>query len=257
MRESRNTSDVYLKSVLNFRDIGGMPAEKSKRIRKGIIFRSANPDRISKKDIARLDLLKICTIVDLRAPSEVKIRNGYLNHIDRLSLPLDFEQATRSKLKPLLFKKNSEALIDDVSNSLYIEILDATLPAARKVFELLLSPQGQSILIHCQAGKDRTGVMCALIHLAMGVDKQYIIDDYLKSNDALIPYFRKMLLKRKILYLGFLPAKAILYAITVRQRNIESVLDRVANHYGGIEGYLLAAGFDITRLSELRKKLTN
>ena len=253
---NQDTSDIIFDSLLNFRDIGRIGSDKNKWIKKGIIFRSANPDKISKKDIEKLHLLNIRTIIDLRAPVERKDKNGYTEHIDRVSLPLDFEQATRSKLKPLLYKRNSEAMIDDITNSLYLEILDAALPAVKEVLEVLLSPERHSVLIHCQAGKDRTGVICAMIHLSLGADRRVIIDDYLKSNDAILPYFRKRLLLRKILFLGFFPSRAILYAITVRQRNIESVLDRVADHYGGIEGYLKLSGFDTSRLAELNEKLT-
>ncbi|HUX59183.1 MAG TPA: tyrosine-protein phosphatase [Bacteroidales bacterium] len=255
MSEIQTLSDVNFKSILNFRDLGGKVPEGDKKIKKGIIFRSANLDKISKKDIEKLHLLNIRTIIDLRAPVERKDKNGYTEHIDRLSLPLDFEQATRSKLKPLLYKKDSETLIDEITNSLYLEILDAALPAFKEVLEVLLSPERHSVLIHCQAGKDRTGVICALIYLVLGVEKQYIIEDYLKSNDAIIPYFKKKLLIRKILFFGFFPSRAILHAITVRQRNIESVLDRIDDHYGGIEAYLEMSGFDTSRSKELREKL--
>jgi hypothetical protein len=46
----------------------------------------------------------------------------------------------------------------------------------------------------------------------------------------------------------------MLYVVTVKQRNIDSVIDRVNNHYGGIEGYLASAGFDVSKLKEFRDK---
>jgi hypothetical protein len=97
--------------------------------------------------------------------------------------------------------------------------------------------------------------MVALILLALGTDRKYIVDDFLKSNDALLPYFRKMLLLRKIFSFGFFPSRRMLYVITVKQRNIDSVIDRIQNHYGGIEGYLTLAGFDISKLKDLREEL--
>jgi len=63
------------------------------------------------------------------------------------------------------------------------------------------------------------------------------------------------LMRRKILSFGFFPHKAVLFAVTVRKNNIEAVLDRVKDHYGGIEGYLSSSGFDVSQLPELRNKL--
>ncbi|MEI6048184.1 MAG: tyrosine-protein phosphatase [Bacteroidota bacterium] len=255
MNKNQNPSDMNLKSVLNFRDIGGIVSDGDKKIKDGIIFRSANPDGISKGDIKKLHLLNIRTIIDLRAPHEHKRQKRSIDHIDRLSLPLDFAQITREKFKPLLNKKNSEVMISDISNSLYLEILDATQQMFKDVMEVLLSSERCPVLIHCQAGKDRTGIICALILLALGAERQLIIDDFLKSNDALLPFFKKMVLRRKILSFGFFPSRAILFAITVRKRNIESVLDRIADHFGGIEAFLKDSGVDTSRLTELKKKL--
>jgi protein-tyrosine phosphatase len=248
-------AEMNIKSVMNFRDIGGIPTNGSGLIRQGIIFRSANTDNISREDISRLHQLNIKTIVDLRAPQEIKKHRRKIDHTETLSLPLDFQKTTRERLKPYLYKKGSEKILSDISNQLYQDILDASAPAFRKVIELLLSGQGSPILIHCFAGKDRTGIMIALILLALGTDRQYIVGDFLKSNEALLPYFRKRLMLRKIITFGYFPSDVMLYVITVRQRNIDSIIDRVNNHYGGIEGYLASTGFNISKLKDLREKL--
>lgn len=246
---------MNIKSVLNFRDIGGIPTKGSGIIKQGIIFRSANTDNISREDISRLRELNIRTIVDLRAPQEIKKRRRTIEHTDTLSLPLDFQKTTRERLKPYLYKKGSEKILSDISNQLYQDILDASAPAFRQVVELLVSGEGSPILIHCFAGKDRTGILVALILLALGADRQDIVDDFMKSNDALLPYFRKRLMIRKIITFGYFPSDRMLFVITVKQRNIDSIIDRVNNHYGGIEGYLASTGLDISKLKDLREKL--
>jgi protein-tyrosine phosphatase len=245
---------MSLKSVMNFRDIGGIPTNGNGRIREGVIFRSATPDKISMEDVVRLKEVNIRTIIDLRAPQEIKKRRGSIDQVTTLSLPLDFQHTTKERLKPHLYKKGTEKILADISNQLYLDILDAAAPVFRQIMELLISGDKTPVLIHCQAGKDRTGIIVALILLALGTDRQQIIDDFLKSNDALLPYFRKLLLYRKIISLGFFPSQRMLYIITVKQRNIDSVIDRVQNHYGGIEGYLASAGFEVSRLKELREK---
>lgn len=247
--------DIALKSVLNFRDVGGMVTNSGQRIKEWIVFRSASPDKISRVDIRKLQNLNVKTIVDLRAPYEQKRRSGRIDGFETVSLTLDFEQTTREKLMPFLRKKGAEAEIEKVSNSLYLEILDAAAPAFRKVLELLLEKEGAPLLIHCQAGKDRTGILSALLQMTLDAERQSIINGYLKSNEFILPYFRKKLMLRKIITMGLFPAGTILYAITVKRRNIESVLERVDNHHGGIEAYIESSGFDMSKLPEIRRML--
>jgi protein-tyrosine phosphatase len=248
-------ADMSLKTVRNFRDIGGIPTIGHGMIRNGVVYRSANPDSICKEDLIRLSELKIRTVVDLRAEYEIKKQRRLVDHAVTLSLPLDFQKTTRERIKPYLYKKGTEKILADISNQLYMDILDASAPAFRQIAELLSSGEGTPLLIHCYAGKDRTGIIVALILLTLGTDRQFIINDFVKSNDALLPYFKRRLLIRKIITFGFFPANRMLQVITVKQRNIDSVIDRVNNHYGGIEGYLAFAGFDISRMKDLREKL--
>lgn len=255
MYNSQPSSNMKFNSILNFRDIGGISSAENRKIRSGIIFRSANPDNITKEDLKLLHSLNIKTIIDLRGPLEQKKRKQSLNHIDILSLPLDFQQITEERLKPYLGKKGSEKEISDISNGLYLDILDATQVIFSRVLETLLSNDRSPVLIHCQAGKDRTGIITALILLTLGTERQLIINDFMRSNDELMPFFKKTLLKRKILSLGFFPSDAILFAVTLRKRNIESVIDRITDHYGGIEGFIKDSGFDMSRMAELKEKL--
>lgn len=245
---------MKLKSVLNFRDVGGIPSNGNGKIIKGQIYRSATVDNINNEDILRFRDFGIRTIIDLRAPKEVKKSRKNLKDIVTLSLPLDFQQTTRERLKPFLYKKGSEEILADISNKLYLDILDAAKPVLRQIMEFLVSGDGTPVLVHCQAGKDRTGIIIALILLALGVDRQLIREDFMKSNDELLPYFKKLLLIRKIITFGYFPSKRMLYVITVKERNINSVIERVESHYGGIEEYLASSGFEVSKLIELRKK---
>jgi protein-tyrosine phosphatase len=240
---------------MNFRDFGGIPASGNCIIKEGILFRSATIDNITRVDSLKLHDLNIRTIIDLRAPKEVKKRRRSIDHVAVVSLPLDFQQTTRERIKPYLYKKDSDKILADISNQLYLDILDAAAPVFRQIVELIISDEAVPILIHCQAGKDRTGILAALILLALGTDRQLIVDDFMKSNDELLPYFKKLLLIRKLLTLGYFPAKGMLNIITAKRRNIDSIFGRVQNHYGGIEGYLASAGFDVSRLKDFREKL--
>ena len=105
-KKNLGPDQVALRSVLNFRDIGGVTTTSGKQIREKTIFRSANPDKISKEDINKLFKLNIRTIVDLRAPFESRKRNKKIDKIETITLPLDFEKETRERLMPYCQKKN-------------------------------------------------------------------------------------------------------------------------------------------------------
>lgn len=248
--------DTVLKSVLNFRDAGDLPNNSGCRLRKGLVYRSAEIDRISRKDIEKLHLPGIRTIIDLRAPGEYNKRKVTIPGINMLSLPLDFEQITRERLKPLILAKNRGEEIRKVIGGLYMEILDASKQALKEVAKTILSDGKSPVLIHCKAGKDRTGILCALLHMIAGSTREAVIEDYMKSNEAYLPSIRRKLMLRKVLYLGFFPAEAVMQAIVQRQENIELVMDRIDEHYGGIRSYLAESGFDMQEYEALKKKLT-
>jgi protein-tyrosine phosphatase len=248
--------NIKLKSILNFRDVGGIPLENGRVMKPGIIYRSANPDRITRSDAEKIKNLGIRTIIDLRGEHEIRKNRVKIDGAETIPMPLDFELKTRERLMPYIRKKGSEDKIAEISNDLYIDIVDASAPVLKNVLEVILTPSKTPVLIHCQAGKDRTGVISALIQYLLGAERQTIAGHYMESNDELIPYFKKMLLIRKILSLGFFPSKMILYAITLRQQNIESVIERIESRHGGVESYLSSAGFDTRQIDRLRELLT-
>jgi protein-tyrosine phosphatase len=255
MKKYNNSRNEVFKSLLNFRDIGGIPAAGDKKIKTGLIFRSANPDRIGRKDIENLRAFNIRTIIDLRSPNELSKKFVSIDHAEKFTLPLDFQLKTRERLRPVIYRKDAQSLIAEISNNLYLEILDASVPVIGQVMEILASPDATPVLIHCQVGKDRTGIVAAAILLALGVERNLIIDDFMKSNEALLPFFKKLFLIRKIISFGFFPYRNMVYAVTVKQRNIESVLGRIDTHYGGIEAFLRKAGITDSKLAEIRKKM--
>ncbi len=256
MQHKSNTIyDLGIRSILNFRDAGNICTADGIPLKKGLVYRSAHPDRISRKDIKKLHQLGIRTIIDLRAPGEYSKRKKCIPGINLLSLPLDFEQVTRERLKPLILQGKQEEAVQKVIEELYGEILESSKPVLKIIAQILFTDDFTPILIHCRAGKDRTGIICALLQMIAGCSWKEIVDNFMMSNDYLLPYFRKRLIIRKFFSFGFFPASAILDAITLRRENIETVIDRVEKHYGGIAGYLSVSGFDMSKYEALRSKL--
>jgi protein-tyrosine phosphatase len=252
----KTLSEAGIRSILNFRDAGGLTNSRGGKMRKGLIYRSANPDKISKEDLERLKLLGIKMIVDLRGPSEFSAGRAETPGIKRISLPLDFESATRKKLIPLITRHFNPEEINKVISDLYVELVEASKQVLPEVAGLILNAGNTPILIHCQAGKDRTGVLSALLQMIAGAGRDEIIKDYLASNDYLIPHFKQKLRIRKIFTLGFFPSDAVIHTVKQKHEDIQIVFDMVENHYGGINGYLSESGFDMSQLDKLKDVLT-
>ena len=144
MKKYNDSRKVEIRSPLNFRDIGGVPAAGNKTVKTGLIFRSANPDRLKRKDTVKLQTLNIRTIIDLRSPVELRKKLTSIDHAEKLTLPLDFQLKTRERLRPVIYKKDAQTRIADISNDLYLEILDASVPVIGQIMKILVAPGRRS-----------------------------------------------------------------------------------------------------------------
>ncbi|MBN1524695.1 MAG: tyrosine-protein phosphatase [Spirochaetales bacterium] len=235
----------------NLRDIGGIATQSGQFIKKNHIFRSANTDTLRMKDVRYLESLNIETIVDLRPVSEQKRKKHppSLPHIT--TIPIAISEKTKKRLKPYFFKKNSKEKITEIVNSIYREMVHNFKPQVQRIFKLLLHPEKYPFLIHCRAGKDRTGFIISLILLLLNVDKQVIIQDYLSSNDFIIPYARRILIPLKIVTFGFFPSHNLETVLAVQPLYIQTIFETIEKEYNGINGYLETCGISKTEQEQL------
>ena len=243
-----------LKTVANWRDFGGYPAREGKHLRKGRIYRSGDLDRVSRADLHVLQALPLKTIVDLRTPSERRAGSGRLRGVQELALPFDIDSTARARVKPFLFQKNAEGEIIAAMNSVYADMVDYLRTPLGELLRKLLAPDSYPVLIHCRAGKDRTGFACAVIQLALGVEPACIIQDYLASNDYYAPRIRRPLRVVRFLTGGLIPTQNFQTGFLCHEEYIDTVLDQINGKYGGIEPYLEGCGLtngDIQTLQDL------
>ncbi|HMM01070.1 MAG TPA: tyrosine-protein phosphatase [Bacilli bacterium] len=165
-----------LESVYNFRDIGGYPLLNGKRTKYGVLFRSGSLSYATKEDVKKIEDIGIKTIIDLRGDKEHN------------ELP-DLTQASK-KITAYHLPVNGGGRVpvdeDDMLAS-YMEMVEEPV-SARAIFSTIAHAE-KPILIHCTAGKDRTGVFTALLLALAGVTHDDINADYLLS----IPYLRAMM----------------------------------------------------------------
>ncbi len=189
-------ADFGLEQVANFRDFGGHALDGGARVKRGVLFRSANLFRATPADQAQLAALGMRVAVDLRRSSE---REAEPSKWPAQAMPRiitsDDHEADRTPLH--LKYLQSDGPITAEATHAYMLSAYKRIPFEgryiamfRAGFEALAADE-TPFLVHCAAGKDRTGVFCALVLHVLGVAAADIQRDYLRTNDA--PDFERRL----------------------------------------------------------------
>ncbi|MFT4051812.1 MAG: tyrosine-protein phosphatase [Microbacterium sp.] len=225
----------------NFRDIGGLPAA-SGQTRVGVLFRSGHLARLGDEGREAMRRLGIRRIVDLRADDEVvreRSRTEGLG-IETVRVPL-FLGSTAS------FFVNDTSLVQ-----LYRGLVDG---AADRIVEAIRAALGQTpVLVHCTAGKDRTGVTVALMLAAAGVEREAVVADY-ALTERLLPAERNVRSLEELRRLH--PEAHHLEDLVTRSPApvLRELLADIDARYGSAAGFLGAHGMDDDELPRLRDAL--
>ncbi len=165
--------------IQNMRDLGGLLTKDNKIIRSGMLVRSANLSRAN-----RHDLDGISTVIDLRNPGERKEAPDKTHRREYLTLPiLDDSTAGISHEE-----ETDESGFPDMAKLYRNTVRDRTASIRNVLLAIMRHNFSDgAILWHCSEGKDRCGLTTALVLEALGVDRDTIMVDYLKTNEVNLP----------------------------------------------------------------------
>ena len=231
-----------MERLINFRDFGGYPTADGRHVKTGYLYRSGRIDHASRRDREHLHALGIKTVIDLRSPKERKREARLWPGARVVSLPMPFDELTRERLKPLLFRRNVQTAVYDMVESVYLDTVDHSCSQVASLFALMQQPDVYPVLIHCRAGRDRTGFISAVIQLALGVGVEDVVTEYLRSNANLLPQARRAATLLKTLSLGLLSTQSLHAVFASQERYVRAVIDKIEDEYGGIDGYLARCG---------------
>jgi len=173
--------------VLNFRDFGGWETADGAHVARGKLYRSAAFNDATEADLAKLDAMALRFLVDLRRPEErAHEPNKWVNEACRHIF--NDEGAGGPALPPHLIALMQSDLTPQ-STRAYMMALYREIPFDPRLIQLYRDwfaelREGGAGVIHCAAGKDRTGIGCALTLLALGVDEEAVFADYDFTNQA-------------------------------------------------------------------------
>ena len=190
-----------LQTVKNARDLGGLTTPTGKRVKYGRLLRSANLSMLNAHDIEVLKSYELKRVLDFRTQTVINATpNVKIEGVEYVHIPIVMELASRVMSKDdyqtrsigeiLLrftadFKGNGLEWMKDFYKNLYSS--DYSLSQYKIFFDYLIKTTQGATVFHCTAGKDRTGVGAILLLTLLGVEREQIIEDYLKTNESALP----------------------------------------------------------------------
>jgi len=252
-------SKLEISSVVNLRDIGGYKTRDGKVVRKKLLYRSGALGRCSSDDMLKLGGLNLKCDFDLRLDNERADLPDRLPpgvNVIGLNVLADSDGSASAQLGRLLRRpgeispEKTTELAQAAMAQAFRELV--TLPSARKAYRALFLALGDEAklpaIVHCTYGKDRTGWAVAALLTLLGVPEQVVIDDYLRSNENVLPAYQRTI--DAYAKAGGDPAVARII-VGVRAEYLKAGLDEVKSRYGSIEGYFSKA-LDIDAAGEQR-----
>lgn len=219
---------------LNVRELGGWRGANGRLIRHGLIYRSGRLCSFDPEELERIGSLGIRTVLDLRSDEEAaSLPDPPLPGVRMLHI----DAGRRTAGIDLPPEASFEELVIDKMRSTAEMAFDND--ALRELFRLLLSDDAAPLLVHCNSGKDRTGVACAIVLMALGASDETIVTDFLLTNAyraAEIAWARA-----QVPHLDQLPASYQDYPNLMQgvlAQAIQSVLASIDANYATRESYL-------------------
>jgi len=234
---------IQVEGALNFRELGGLPIAGAPTLqtRPGLIFRSGQISALTDNGKGTLRSLGVQTVFDFRSAREFEKYDAPIPSIPGIEIhhvPIFDEKAftpEETLKRQNLYGEGKEGFI-----SAYRDIMDHGGPAFAKVIRQVIARPEVPVLFHCAVGKDRTGLLAALMLMVAGVDDAIIAYDYgltrvgldIKRN-IILPHFAELIQRNP---------DACSTMLGSRPSIMHEMLDIIRRDYGGAEEYLRVHG---------------
>jgi len=224
---------VRVEGAVNFRDLGGYATTDGHHVKWKKLYRSAEISKLTPEDLDTLKSRKISYDVDLRGIKESQAAPDKINpHTDYLLCPAGSDNNLADWMKSISGLSSG----GDSMMVVYYSKTEFLADRYKPFFSKLLSlPGDQSLVFHCTAGKDRTGIGAALLLYSLGVPYQTIVQDYLASN-----YYRAGLNEKMIKQMVAMHINAGVAAdmASVKKEYLDATFNAITRQYGSVDNFL-------------------
>ncbi|KAK6001458.1 hypothetical protein QM012_002789 [Aureobasidium pullulans] len=271
---------VNVIGIANFRDIGGYSTSSSSHqsIRSGLVYRCADPSKVQPDGLAKLKELGVKKVFDLRSIPEISKQGPEwagvavekdvfttradgdepplaADEIERIWCPVFANTDYGPEQVAIRFqnyaKKGSEGFV-----KAYSDIMANGPTAYKTILSHLAQPNPSPCIIHCTAGKDRTGVIVAILYLLCSVPAPTVAKEYSLTDTGLqhlVPLFTERLLKNPALTNN---QEGVRNMISAQPEKMAATIEMIQNTYGGAEGYVRdVVGLSDEQIAQIRKNL--
>ena len=226
-----------LSGCVNFRDLGGYPTHDGRRVRWRRLFRADGLTRLHTDDLALLGDLGLTTVIDLRTVGELEGRGQFPHD----TVPVDYHHLPLTDVLPPpedLHRYDEPEFV----TARYLQMFDEGSSSIARAVRVLASPDALPAVFHCSAGKDRTGVVAAVVLGFLGVPREVIVDDYALSAEAMVALVER--LKEEYSETVEEVEKYAPAVISVAPSTMDAFLDSLEDEHGTFDE--LACVLDVT-----------
>ncbi len=249
-------------AIDNFRDFGNYAGGTGRHIRPGHLYRSAHQARATEADLEALGALDLGLVVDLRRPSE---RRGQPSRRPAAfaARVIESDHDDGGEAPHITFLKTAD--LTEESGRAFMTDTYRRLPFEPSHLELFsryfeaLADSDRPVLIHCAAGKDRTGLLAALTHHLLGVAADDVMADYLLTNQAVDLEGQAGFVAERLRAMTGRTAShgAVVAFLGVEPAFLDAAFAAIRERHGSVDAYLAQAlGVDADRRDRIGARLS-
>ncbi len=255
------TAELRLQGAPNFRDLGGYVNADGLRVKRRLLYRSEGLHQLTEEDHAVLHDLGLKLICDLRSDFErAKKPTVWPEHMLPRTLVMDVNadiRAENADLYGMLRKDPTEHGARAMMMYVYRFVPEALTRHLGKFFDAVSVDGNLPLILHCSAGKDRTGVLSAILLMTLGVSRETVVADYMKTQ----VYRDAVKLKAKVLELmepiiGTTPSPEMIEVMAgVEPVYIDTAIEAIEDQFDSLDAYLISAGVRQEQIAAFRSRM--
>lgn len=240
--------ELRIDGLVNVRDLGGIRTADGRVVRTRQVIRGDNPKNLTEQGQADFsDIVAPAVIVDLRIQLEVH-REGYTvlhDPVRIVNLPMLPQSGVNQEQIDAGMADN---LVED-----YMRQIDVNAAAVIDALRLIADPANRPVFVHCTAGKDRTGIVIAMLLALLGVDDEVIVADYHVTTKNMAPVVERIRSAPVFKENGLAYAPDWIFASD--PETMRDFLARMRATYGDAEQWALGRGLTVQEIDRLRQTL--